>query len=110
HQFAKEIIEDPFMPLSLEQCKRAKQRALYDFEGGLIEHYARESKMVGKEQLPKPPQMKKQPGRNREPNFNSYISNRGGGRGSRGGRGQATGGMGEASGGRVQASGALGEA
>ncbi|GJR53145.1 hypothetical protein Tco_1403666 [Tanacetum coccineum] len=101
HHFAKEIIEDPFMPLlkmkaamrekflinvSLGQCKRAKQRALYDFEGGLIEHYARESKMVGKEQLPKPPQMKKQPGRNREPNFNSYASNRGGGRGSRGGR------------------------
>ncbi|GJW04846.1 zinc finger, PMZ-type containing protein [Tanacetum coccineum] len=63
-----------------------------------------------KEQLPKPPQMKKQPGRNREPNFNSYASNRGGGRGSRGGRGQATGGMGEVSGGRGQASGALGEA
>ncbi|GJT49371.1 hypothetical protein Tco_0975528 [Tanacetum coccineum] len=40
-----------------------------------------------KEQLPKPPQMKKQPGRKREPNFNSYASNKGGGRGSRGGRG-----------------------
>ncbi|GKA55514.1 calcium/proton exchanger [Tanacetum coccineum] len=54
--FEKEIIEDPFMPLlkmkavmrekflinvSLGQCKRAKQRALYDFKGGLIEHYAR---------------------------------------------------------------------
>ncbi|GKC72778.1 hypothetical protein Tco_1118661 [Tanacetum coccineum] len=63
-----------------------------------------------KEQLPKSPHMKKQPGRNREPNFNSYTSNRGGGRGSRGGRGQETGGMGEASGGRGQASGALGEA
>nr|GEY77878.1 calcium/proton exchanger [Tanacetum cinerariifolium] len=56
HHFAKEIIEDTFMPLlkmkaairekflinvSLGQCKRAKQRALYDFEGGFIEHYAR---------------------------------------------------------------------
>ncbi|GJW04845.1 hypothetical protein Tco_1563701 [Tanacetum coccineum] len=35
--------------VSLGQCKRAKQRALYDFEGGLIEHYARESKMVEKQ-------------------------------------------------------------
>nr|GEX30003.1 hypothetical protein [Tanacetum cinerariifolium] len=26
---------------NLGQCKRAKQRVLYDFEGGLIEHYAR---------------------------------------------------------------------
>ncbi|GKA11589.1 hypothetical protein Tco_0691135, partial [Tanacetum coccineum] len=56
HHFAKEIIAYPFIPLltmkaairekflinvSLGQCKRAKQRALYDFEGGLIEHYAR---------------------------------------------------------------------
>ncbi|GKA69545.1 splicing factor [Tanacetum coccineum] len=56
HHFAKEIIKDPFMPLlkikaamrekflinvSLGQCKRAKYRALYDFKGGLIEHYAR---------------------------------------------------------------------
>ncbi|GJY80672.1 calcium/proton exchanger, partial [Tanacetum coccineum] len=56
HQFAKEIIEDPFITLlkmkaaiwekflinvSLGQCKRAKQRALYNFEGGLIEHYGR---------------------------------------------------------------------
>ncbi|GJS16432.1 hypothetical protein Tco_0410904 [Tanacetum coccineum] len=56
HHFAKEIIADPFIPLlkmkaairekflinvSLGQCKRAKQRALYDFEGGLKEHYAR---------------------------------------------------------------------
>ncbi|GKD53702.1 calcium/proton exchanger, partial [Tanacetum coccineum] len=56
HHFAKEIIEDPFIPLlkikaairekflinvSLGQCKRAKRRALYIFEGGLIEHYGR---------------------------------------------------------------------
>ncbi|GJV73923.1 hypothetical protein Tco_1493918 [Tanacetum coccineum] len=56
HQFAKEIINDPFMPyiklkdairqkfmidVSIGQCKRAKQRALYDHEGGLIEHYGR---------------------------------------------------------------------
>ncbi|GJT32521.1 hypothetical protein Tco_0922940 [Tanacetum coccineum] len=56
HQFAKEIIADPFITLlkmkaairekflinvSLGQCKRAKQRALFDFEGGLIEHYGR---------------------------------------------------------------------
>ncbi|GJZ78477.1 hypothetical protein Tco_0643314 [Tanacetum coccineum] len=60
----KEDVQDPFIPLlkmkavirekflinvSLRQCKRAKQRALYDFEGGLIEHYGRESKMVGKD-------------------------------------------------------------
>ncbi|GKB61338.1 hypothetical protein Tco_0917524 [Tanacetum coccineum] len=52
----KEDVQDPFIPLlkmkavirekflinvSLRQCKRAKQRALYDFEGGLIEHYGR---------------------------------------------------------------------
>ncbi|GKC61046.1 hypothetical protein Tco_1088644, partial [Tanacetum coccineum] len=52
----KEIIEDPFMPLrkmrddirqkfmidvSVKQCKRAKQLALFDHEGGLIEHYAK---------------------------------------------------------------------
>ncbi|GJY17275.1 hypothetical protein Tco_0388766 [Tanacetum coccineum] len=48
------------------------------------------SKNNSQEQLPKPPQMKKQPGRNREPNFNSYASNRGGGRGSRGGRDSET--------------------
>nr|GEX35742.1 zinc finger, CCHC-type [Tanacetum cinerariifolium] len=54
--------------------------------------------------------MKKQPSRNRKPNFNNYASNRGGGRGSRGGRGQVTGGMGEASNGRGKVSGALGEA
>nr|GEV03484.1 hypothetical protein CTI12_AA105810 [Tanacetum cinerariifolium] len=53
-QYCKEIIEDPFMPLrkirvdirqkfmidvSLGQCRRAKQLALFDQEGGLIEHY-----------------------------------------------------------------------
>ncbi|GJS17730.1 hypothetical protein Tco_0412202 [Tanacetum coccineum] len=56
HQFAKEIINDPFMPyiklkdairqkfmidVSIGQCKRAKQSSLYDHEGGLIEHYGR---------------------------------------------------------------------
>nr|GEY46518.1 hypothetical protein [Tanacetum cinerariifolium] len=51
-----------------------------------------------------------QPDRKREPNFNSYASNRGGGRGSRGGRGQESGGMGDASGGRGQESSGLGEA
>ncbi|GKA20861.1 copia LTR rider [Tanacetum coccineum] len=55
-QYGKEIIGDPFIPyrkmkddirvkylidVSLGQCKRAKQRALYDHEGGLIEHYSR---------------------------------------------------------------------
>ncbi|GJY15940.1 ribonuclease H-like domain-containing protein [Tanacetum coccineum] len=54
--YFKEIIEDPFMPLrkmrddirqkfmidvSVKQCKRAKQLALFDHEGGLIEHYAK---------------------------------------------------------------------
>ncbi|GJT31623.1 calcium/proton exchanger [Tanacetum coccineum] len=54
--FFKEIIEDPFMPLrkmraeirqkfmidvSLGQCRRAKQLALFDHEGGLIEHYGK---------------------------------------------------------------------
>ncbi|GKD93601.1 hypothetical protein Tco_1373438, partial [Tanacetum coccineum] len=54
--FFKEIIEDPFMSLrkmradirkkfmidvSLGQCRRAKQLALFDHEGGLIEHYGR---------------------------------------------------------------------
>ncbi|PWA80923.1 calcium/proton exchanger [Artemisia annua] len=56
HQYAKELIADPFMPLlkmktdirakyhlnvSIGQCLRAKQRALFDYEGGLKEHYAR---------------------------------------------------------------------
>ncbi|GJX80913.1 hypothetical protein Tco_0329062 [Tanacetum coccineum] len=55
-QYFKEIIEDPFMPLrkmrddirqkfmidvSLGQCRRAKQLALFDHEGGLIEHYGK---------------------------------------------------------------------
>nr|GEV17256.1 calcium/proton exchanger [Tanacetum cinerariifolium] len=55
-QYFKEIIEDSFMPLrkirddirqkfmmnvSVGQCKRAKQLALFDHEGGLIEHYAK---------------------------------------------------------------------
>ncbi|GJW37836.1 hypothetical protein Tco_0060756 [Tanacetum coccineum] len=53
--------------------------------------------------------MKKQPGRKREPNFNSYASNRGGVRGSRRDRGQVTSGIGNASGGRGQESGGLGE-
>ncbi|GJY98019.1 hypothetical protein Tco_0514929 [Tanacetum coccineum] len=54
--FFKEIIEDPFMPLrkiraeirqkfmidvSLGQRRRAKQLALFDHEGGLIEHYGK---------------------------------------------------------------------
>nr|GEU66535.1 chloramphenicol acetyltransferase-like domain-containing protein [Tanacetum cinerariifolium] len=58
HQFAKEIIADPFITLSkmkavirekflinvsLGQCKRAKQKALFDFEGALIEHYGRDA-------------------------------------------------------------------
>ncbi|GJR24919.1 calcium/proton exchanger [Tanacetum coccineum] len=38
----KAAIREKFLiNVSLGQCKRAKQRALYDFEGGLIEHYAR---------------------------------------------------------------------
>ncbi|GJX40968.1 calcium/proton exchanger [Tanacetum coccineum] len=56
YHFSKEIINDPFIPyikmrdqirqkflidVSLGQCKRAKQRALYNHEGGLIEHYGR---------------------------------------------------------------------
>ncbi|GJZ50767.1 calcium/proton exchanger [Tanacetum coccineum] len=55
-QYGKEIIGDPFISyrkmkddirvkylidVSLGQCKRAKQRALHDHEGGLIEHYSR---------------------------------------------------------------------
>ncbi|GKC91378.1 pectin lyase-like superfamily protein [Tanacetum coccineum] len=44
-----------------------------------------------KEQMPKPPQIKKQPGRKPEPNYPSYASNKGGGRGYRGGRGRARG-------------------
>ncbi|GJT21399.1 hypothetical protein Tco_0891336 [Tanacetum coccineum] len=55
-QYFKEIIEDPFMSLrkmrddirqkfmidvSLGQCTRAKQLALFDNEGGLIEHYGK---------------------------------------------------------------------
>nr|GEZ00015.1 calcium/proton exchanger [Tanacetum cinerariifolium] len=50
------LIADPFIPtlkiktdirekflinVSLRQCKRAKQRALFDYEGGLKEHYGR---------------------------------------------------------------------
>ena len=53
-QYMREIIADPFMPyrkmkedirqkyhidVSLGQCRRAKQRALFEHEGGLIEHY-----------------------------------------------------------------------
>ncbi|GJV11295.1 hypothetical protein Tco_1352836 [Tanacetum coccineum] len=56
YHFSKDIINDPFIPyikmrdqirqrflidVSLGQCKRAKQRALYNHEGGLIEHYGR---------------------------------------------------------------------
>ncbi|GJV26022.1 hypothetical protein Tco_1378717 [Tanacetum coccineum] len=38
----KAVMREKFLiNVSLVQCKRAKQRALYDFEGGLIEHYAR---------------------------------------------------------------------
>ncbi|GJS34373.1 zinc finger, PMZ-type containing protein [Tanacetum coccineum] len=60
---------------------------------GVDHWYSQDRRNCDKKQLPKPPQMKKQPGRNREPNFNSYALNRGGGRGSKGGRGHATGGM-----------------
>ncbi|GKC09064.1 hypothetical protein Tco_1000674 [Tanacetum coccineum] len=36
----KAAIREKFLiNVSLGQCKRAKQRALYDFEGGLIKHY-----------------------------------------------------------------------
>nr|GEY63264.1 hypothetical protein CTI12_AA105810 [Tanacetum cinerariifolium] len=56
HHYAKQLIVDPFIPtlkmktdikekflinVSLGQCKRAKQRALFDYEGGLKEHYGR---------------------------------------------------------------------
>lgn len=38
----KDSIRPKFMiDISLGQCKRAKHRALYDHEGGLIEHYGR---------------------------------------------------------------------
>ncbi|GJZ27236.1 hypothetical protein Tco_0571489 [Tanacetum coccineum] len=55
-QYADAIIADPFISynkmkadirqkfmidVSLGQCRRAKQRALFDHEGGLIEHYSR---------------------------------------------------------------------
>ncbi|PWA56100.1 serine-threonine/tyrosine-protein kinase catalytic domain-containing protein [Artemisia annua] len=37
----KSLIKDKFLiDVSLGQCKRAKQRALFNHEGGLIEHYA----------------------------------------------------------------------
>ncbi|GJU64612.1 hypothetical protein Tco_1246447, partial [Tanacetum coccineum] len=62
-----------------------------------------------KEQLPKLPQMKKQPGRKREPNFNSYASNRDGGRGSREGGGEASGGIGQSNAARFQANTKRGE-
>nr|GEV31798.1 hypothetical protein [Tanacetum cinerariifolium] len=54
HHYAKKLIADPFIPylkmknkirekylinVSLRQCKRAKQMALFDYEGGLREHY-----------------------------------------------------------------------
>ncbi|PWA64249.1 hypothetical protein CTI12_AA346450 [Artemisia annua] len=49
HHFAKELIADPFIPLlkmktdirSKFHINRAKQRALFDYEGGLREHYGR---------------------------------------------------------------------
>nr|GEW99508.1 chloramphenicol acetyltransferase-like domain-containing protein [Tanacetum cinerariifolium] len=63
-----------------------------------------------KEPVPKPPQMKKQPGRKTKPNYPSYASHRGGGRSYKGGRSDASGGRGEASGGRDEASGGIGEA
>ncbi|GKE78738.1 hypothetical protein Tco_1544858, partial [Tanacetum coccineum] len=38
----KAVIREKFLiNVSLGQCKRAKQRALFDFEGGLIDHYGR---------------------------------------------------------------------
>ncbi|GKA51458.1 hypothetical protein Tco_0744654 [Tanacetum coccineum] len=36
-----DIREKFLINVSLGQCKRAKHRAIYDFEGGLIKHYAR---------------------------------------------------------------------
>nr|GEX39013.1 calcium/proton exchanger [Tanacetum cinerariifolium] len=56
HHYAKRLIADPFIPylkmkngirekflinVSLGQCKRAKQRALFNYERGLREHYRR---------------------------------------------------------------------
>ncbi|GJS69368.1 hypothetical protein Tco_0702209 [Tanacetum coccineum] len=61
HHYAKQLITDPFIPtlkmktgirdkflinVSLGQCKRAKQRALFDYEGGLKEHYGRGELLV----------------------------------------------------------------
>ena len=55
-QFAQKVIQNPtityrsiqeqvkkkyLINVSVGQCKRAKQRALFDHEGGLIEHYSR---------------------------------------------------------------------
>nr|GEX25780.1 hypothetical protein [Tanacetum cinerariifolium] len=63
-----------------------------------------------KEPMPKPPQVKKYPGRKTKPNYPIYASNRGGGRGYRGGRGDASGGRGEASRGISKASVGIGKA
>ncbi|PWA39335.1 hypothetical protein CTI12_AA572830 [Artemisia annua] len=56
HHYAREIIDNPWLTykymqnsikekfrieVSLGQCKRAKQCALFDHEGGLVEHYSR---------------------------------------------------------------------
>ncbi|PWA58269.1 hypothetical protein CTI12_AA401760 [Artemisia annua] len=56
HHYAREIIDNPWLTyrymqnsirekfkidVSLGQCKRAKQVALFDHEGGLVDHYSR---------------------------------------------------------------------
>ncbi|GKE19794.1 hypothetical protein Tco_1431306 [Tanacetum coccineum] len=56
HHYAREIIDNPWLSykymqnsirekylidVSLGQCKRAKQCALFDHEGGLVDHYSR---------------------------------------------------------------------
>ena len=56
HHYAREIIDNPWLTykymqnsigekyridVSLGQCKRAKQSALFDHEGGLVDHYSR---------------------------------------------------------------------
>nr|GEX23379.1 chloramphenicol acetyltransferase-like domain-containing protein [Tanacetum cinerariifolium] len=146
-QYFKEIIEDPSMPLrkmrddirqkfminmSVGQCKRAKQLALFDHEGGLIEHYAKlyqewfvypsgfhelevrkgyqsygvslqHKASCKKDPQPKPEVEKKPPGGNKQV-FVRQCASRGGGRSGRGDENDGSGsGVNDASGGGVNA-------
>nr|GEZ20762.1 calcium/proton exchanger [Tanacetum cinerariifolium] len=111
HHYAKKLIADPFTPylkmkneirekfiinVSIGQCKRANQRALFDYEGGSkvgrkmtctsCQETCHNKSSCKKQPVPKRPKVNR-PSVPKLHEYGTYTSARGKGRGSKGGRG-----------------------